>query len=394
MAGTPGAVLSFVRDLAQRARRSAEEDLRTLRSFAAAELGLPDLQAWDRAYASEKLKQQRYAFSTQEVKQYFTEPRVLQGLFQLVETVFGVSIRPEAAPVWHPDVRYFKVWRKNETGAEEVIAAVYLDPYARNGKQSGAWMGETRSRWRRPEGRLQLPVAHLVCNFTPPAGGKPSTLTHDDVITLFHEFGHGLHHMLTRVDELAVSGIAGVEGDAIELPSQFMENFCWEWGVLQRMTAHVDTGEPLPRTLFDRMLAARNFQSGLQLLRQCEFALFDMRLHAEPAAAHCIQQLAAEVGAELQPEPSPDFVRYANTFKHLFDGGYGAGYYGYAWAEVLSADAYAAFEEAGVYDTATGSRFRREILEVGGSRPALESFRAFLGRDPQLDAMLRHQGLA
>ena len=397
MAAKPDTVLHFVRDLARRARPSAEQDLQTLRSFAVEELGLHGLQAWDRAYASEKLKQQRYAFSSQQVKQYFTEPRVLQGLFALVETVFGVAIRPDDAPVWHPDVRYFRVWRKspeNGPDGEQAVAAVYLDLYARTGKHSGAWMGETRSRWRRPEGALQLPVAHLVCNFTPPVGGKPTTLTHDDVITLFHEFGHGLHHMLTQVDELPVSGIAGVEGDAVELPSQFMENFCWEWSVLQRMTAHVDSGEPLPRALYESMLAARNFQTGLHLLRQCEYALFDMRLHAEPAAATRVQQVADEVCAEVQPEAAPDFLRYPHTFKHLFDGGYGAGYYGYAWAEVLSADAYAAFEEAGVTDAATGARFRREILEVGGSRTALESFRAFRGRDPQLDALLRHQGLA
>ncbi len=396
MAASPYTVLRFVRDLARRARPCAEQDLQTLRAFAAEELGLSDLQAWDRAYASEKLKTQRYAFSSLEVKPYFTEPRVLQGLFQLVETVFGVAIREDVAPVWHPDVRYYRVWRTGpESGAEgeQAVAALYLDLYARTGKQSGAWMGETRSRWRRPEGPLQLPVAHLVCNFTPPVGDKPTTLTHDDVITLFHEFGHGLHHVLTRVDELPVSGIAGVEGDAVELPSQFMENFCWEWDVLQRMTAHVDSGEPLPKALYDRMLAARNFQSGLHLLRQCEYALFDMRLHAEPAAATRVQQLADEVCAEVQPEAAPAFLRYPNTFRHLFDGGYGAGYYGYAWAEVLSADAYAAFEEAGVYDTATGERFRREILEVGGSRPALDSFVAFRGREPQLDALLRHQGL-
>ena len=397
MAASPDTVLQFVRDLAGRARPSAEKDLQTLRAFAKAELDLSDLQAWDRAYASEKLKQQRYAFSSQEVKQYFTEPRVLQGLFELVETVFGVAIRPDAAPVWHPDVRYYRVWRKNPQNGpegEQAVAAIYLDLYARTGKHAGAWMGETRSRWRHPEGPLQLPVAHLVCNFTPPVGDKPTTLTHDDVITLFHEFGHGLHHVLTRVDELPVSGIAGVEGDAVELPSQFMENFCWEWDVLQRMTAHTDTGEPLPRALYDRMLAARNFQTGLFLLRQCEYSLFDMRLHAEPAAAGRVQAVADEVCAELQPERAADFLRYPNTFTHLFDGGYCAGYYGYAWAEVLSADAYAAFEEAGVYDAATGERFRREILEVGGSRPALDSFRAFRGREPQLDALLRHQGLA
>ncbi len=394
MARTPDEVLKFIRDLAQRARPFAERELATLRSFAATELGLPDLQAWDRAYASEKLKQKRYAFSSQEVKQYFTEPTVLKGLFGLIETLFDVSIRAEVAPVWHDSVRFFRVWR----GAHPV-AAFYLDPYARAGKQSGAWMDDSRARWRRPGGPLQLPVAHLVCNFAPPVrspGGadQPALLTHDDLITLFHEFGHGLHHMLTQVDDLGVSGIAGVEGDAVELPSQFMENFCWEWDVLQRLSCHVQTGEPLPRELFDRMVAARHFEAGLHLVRQCEFSLFDMRLHAEPEAATRAQAVCDEVNAEIQPWRAPDFVRYPCSFGHVFDGGYAAGYYGYAWAEVLSADAYGAFEEAGVFDAATGRRFREQILEVGGSRPALESFRAFRGRDPSLDALLRHTGLA
>jgi oligopeptidase A len=396
MARSPAEVLSFVRDLARRARPHAERELAELREFAARELGLPDLQAWDRPWASEKLKQSRYAFSSQEVKQYFTGPRVLDGLFRLVETLFGVAIRPDSAPVWHDSVRYFSVWRTRpdqvEGGATQV-AAFYLDPYARAGKQSGAWMNDSRSRWRRPEGALQLPVAQLVCNFAPPLDGQPALLTHDEVITLFHEFGHGLHHMLTQVDELAVSGISGVEGDAVELPSQFMENFCWEWEVLQHLSAHVQTGLPLPRPLFERMVAARHFQSGLRLLRQSEFSLFDMRLHAEPDAAARVQQVCDEVNAEIQPMPAPPFLRYPNTFNHLFDGGYAAGYYGYAWAEVLSADAYGAFEEAGVFDAATGARFREHILEVGGSRPALESFRAFRGREPSLEALLRHQGL-
>ena len=274
------------------------------------------------------------------------------------------------------------------------MASFYLDLHARAGKQSGAWMDDCRGRWLRPSGELQLPVAHLVCNFAPPVGDQPALLTHSDLVTLFHEFGHGLHHMLTQVDELAVSGIAGVEGDAIELPSQFMENFCWEWEVLQRVTCHVETGETLPRALFDRMVAARHFQGGLKLLRQCEFALFDMRLHAEGGTAVRVQAIADAVNAEIQPMPAPDFLRYANTFGHLFDGGYAAGYYGYAWAQVLSADAYGAFEESGVFDAATGARFRDQVLAVGGSRPALDSFRAFRGRDPSLDALLRHQGLA
>ncbi len=389
MAASPAQVLSFVRDLAQRARPFAERELAELREFATQAMGLPDLQAWDRAHAAEKLKQSRYAFSSEEVKQYFTEPRVLEGLFRLIETLFGVAIRAEPAPVWHDGVRFYRVWR-----GSQAVAGFYLDLHARAGKQPGAWMDGSRTRWRRPEGTLQHPVAHLVCNFAPPVGDKPALLQHDDVITLFHEFGHGLHHMLTQVEELAVSGIAGVEGDAVELPSQFMENFCWEWEVVQRLTAHVDSGEPLPRALFDRMVAARHFHSGLGLLRQCEFSLFDMRLHAEPDAAGRVQALADEVCAELQPVPAPPFYRYVTSFSHLFAGGYAAGYYGYAWAQVLSADAYSAFEEHGVFDPATGQRFREHILEAGGSRPALESFRAFRGRDPQIDALLRHQGLA
>ena len=389
MAGSPAEVLDFVRDLARRARPFAERELAQLQAFAASELGLPDLQAWDRLYAAEKLKQARYAFSSEEVKRYFTEPRVLEGLFRLIETLFGVAIRSQDTPVWHPDVRFYRVWRGSQS-----VAGFYLDLHARDGKHSGAWMDGCRSRWRRPEGALQQPVAHLVCNFAPPVGDKPALLSHDDVITLFHEFGHGLHHMLTQVEDLAVSGISGVEGDAVELPSQFMENFCWEWAVLQRLTSHVDTGEPMPRDLFDRMTAARHFQSALALLRQCEYALFDMRVHAEPAAAAQVQRVADEVGAEVQPVPAPAFYRYATSFTHLFAGGYAAGYYGYAWAQVLSADAFGAFEESGIFDAATGQRFREHILEVGGSRPAMESFRAFRGREPQLDALLRHRGLA
>ena len=254
-------------------------------------------------------------------------------------------------------------------------------------------MNDVRQRWQRPDGALQLPLAHLVCNFAPPVGDKPTLLTHDDLITLFHEFGHGLHHMLTQVDELAVAGIAGVEWDACELPSQFMENFCWEWEVLQRLSAHVDSGQPLPRALFDRMQSARHFQNGLRMVRHCEFALFDMRLHLEPGSEQRLLSLAREVSAEVAPVMPPDFMRYPHSFTHLFDGGYAAGYYGYAWAEVLSADAFSAFEEAGVFDPATGARFRASILEVGGSRPAIDSFKAFRGREPQLDALLRHQGL-
>ena len=322
---------------------------------------------------------------------------MLQGLFRLVETLFGIVIREDEAPVWHESVRFYTVWRQPEPPSDapvEPVAAFYLDLYARAGKQAGAWMDDVRSRWRRPGGSLQLPIAHMVCNFSPPVGERPALLTHSDLITLFHEFGHGLHHMLTRVDELAVAGISGVEGDAVELPSQFMENFCWEWEVLQRLSCHLETGEPLPRALYERMLAARHFQSGLRLLRQCEFALLDMRLHAEAGTASRVQAICDEVNAELMPMRAPSFLRFVNSFNHLFDGGYAAGYYGYAWAQVLSADAYGAFEEAGVFDAATGARFRDEVLAVGGSRTALESFRAFRGREPSLDALLRHQGLA
>ncbi len=389
MAQTPAQVMDFLRDLARRARPHAQRDMAELREFAARELGLPDPQAWDQAYVSEKLKEARYAFSEQEVKRYFTEDRVLNGLFKIIETVFEVAIRPDTAPVWHEHVRFYKV----ERGAE-VIAQFYLDPYARPGKRPGAWMDDVRGRWLRPEGHLQTPVAHLVCNFAPPLPGQPALLTHDDVITLFHEFGHGLHHMLTQVSDIGVAGISGVEWDAVELPSQFMENFCWEWEVLSRMTAHVDSGEPLPRALYDKMIAAKNFQSGMAMLRQIEFALFDMRLHAEPGQEARVQAVLDDVRREVAVLHPPAFNRFQNSFSHIFAGGYAAGYYSYKWAEVLSADAWSAFEEAGVFDPATGQRLRREILEVGGSRPALESFRAFRGREPAIDALLRHQGLA
>jgi oligopeptidase A len=390
MARTPAEVMAFLRDLARRARASAEGDLAELREFAARELGLPDLQAWDLAYASEKLKEARYAFSDQEVKPYFPLSKVLQGLFGIIETLFEVAIRPAEAPVWNESVRFFRIER-----AGQLVGEFYLDPHARTGKRPGAWMDDARERWRRPDnGQLQTPIAHLVCNFAAPVGDKPALLTHDDVITLFHEFGHGLHHLLTQVDDLGVSGIAGVEWDAVELPSQFMENFCWEWEVLKHLTSHVDTGEPMPRALFDKMLAARNFQSGMQTLRQVEFGLFDMRLHTERDAPQRVQQIAQEVRTEVAVVHPPAFARNANTFSHIFAGGYSAGYYSYKWAEVLSADAFSAFEEEGVLRPETGRRYRREILEVGGSRPAIDSFRAFRGREPKIDALLRHQGIA
>jgi oligopeptidase A len=390
MARTPAEVMGFLRDLADRARSSAERDLAELRDFAARELGLTELQSWDIAYASEKLKEARYAFSDQEVKAYFPLPKALDGLFRIVETLFEVAIRPAEARVWNESVRFFRIER-----GSKLVGEFFLDPHARPGKRPGAWMDDARERWQRPDtGALQTPIAHLVCNFAAPVGDKPALLTHDDVITLFHEFGHGLHHLLTQVDDLGVSGIAGVEWDAVELPSQFMENFCWEWDVLKRLTAHVDTGEPMPRTLFDKMLAAKNFQSGLQTLRQVEFGLFDMRLHTEADAPQRIQAIAAEVRRDVAVIAPPAFARSAHTFSHIFSGGYSAGYYSYKWAEVLSADAFSAFEEEGVLSPHTGRRYRSEILEVGGSRPAIESFKAFRGREPTIDALLRHQGIA
>ncbi|MFM8929016.1 MAG: M3 family metallopeptidase [Betaproteobacteria bacterium] len=389
MAQSPQEVLHFLRDLAGRARPYAQQDMAELREFAARHLDLHDLQAWDQPYVSERLKEARYAFSEQEVKRYFTEDRVLSGLFKIIETVFEVAIRPDHAPVWHEHVRFYAVQRDGQT-----IAQFYLDPYARPGKQPGAWMDDVRGRWLRPEGSLQTPVAHLVCNFAPPLPGQAALLTHDDVITLFHEFGHGLHHMLTQVSDIGVAGISGVEWDAVELPSQFMENFCWEWEVLKHLTAHVETGQPLPRELYEKMMAAKNFQSGLQTLRQIEFALFDMRLHAEPDRASRVQAVMDEVRAEVSVNPPPAFNRFQHAFSHIFAGGYSAGYYSYKWAEVLSADAWSAFEETQPLSVATGRRLRQEVFERGGSRPALENFKAFRGREPSMDALLRHQGMA
>ena len=389
MARSTTEVHSFLRDLATRARPYAEKDLAELRSFAASELKLPDLQTWDLAYASERLKEARYAFSDQEVKRYFTEPAVLAGLFEIVQTVFEVAITADTAPVWHDSVRFYRVERDGQ-----LLAQFYLDPYARPGKQPGAWMDDVRVRWARPDGSLQTPVATLTCNFAPPVGSEPAQLTHDDVITLFHEFGHGLHLMLTRIDDIGVSGLSGVEWDAVELPSQFMENFCWEWAVLRRLTAHVETSQPLPRALFDKMVAAKNFQSGLGTLRQVEMGLFDMRIHGEPGAAERVQHVLDEVRHEVAVLRPPAFNRFQHSFSHIFAGGYSAGYYSYKWAEVLSADAWSAFEEAGALSVATGRRLREEILEAGGSRSALENFTAFRGRGPRIDALLRHQGMA
>jgi oligopeptidase A len=398
MAESPAQVMSFLEDLATRARPHAEQDWKELREFAANELGMSELQPWDMTFAAERLRQKRYSFSENEVKQYFPEDAVFKGLFKVTETLFGVRIRRDDAAVWHPDVRFFRV--ENQDGG--LVAQFYLDLYAREGKRGGAWMDDARGRHKHTHGSVQTPVAYLTCNFSAPVGGKPACFTHDEVITLFHEFGHGLHHMLTRVDELGVSGINGVEWDAVELPSQFMENFCWEWDVLSDMTSHVETAKPLPRDLFDKMLAAKNFQSGLGTLRQIVFSMFDMQLHTgfDASGTKNATELASEINARFHVVPQAPFSRWPNTFSHIFAGGYAAGYYSYKWAEVLSADAYAAFEEAAqaasgsVLDQATGLRYRKEILEVGGSRPAMESFKAFRGREPNIDALLRHNGMS
>ena len=397
MAESPAQVSHFLEDLAQRARPFAEKDLQELRQFAAEQLGIDELQSWDSAYASEKLREQRYAFSEQEVKQYFPEHQVIHGLFRVIQTLFDVKIEPDTATTWHKDVKFYRIEK-----AGSLVGQFYLDLYARNGKRGGAWMDDARGRRLTANG-VQTPVAYLTCNFTEPACvegvTKPALFTHDEVITLFHEFGHGLHHLLTKVDDLSVSGISGVEWDAVELPSQFMENFCWEWDVLQHMTAHAETGETLPRALYEKMIAAKNFQSGLQTLRQVEFALFDMRLHDhfDPHGSQSVQDILNTVREQVSVFTPPEFNRFQHSFGHIFSGGYAAGYYSYKWAEVLSADAYAAFEESAIAGSSlsrqTGEKFQREVLEVGGSRPALESFKAFRGREPAIDALLRHSGM-
>ena len=389
MAASPREALGFLEDLAARSKPFAERDMAEARQFARDSLGMSDLRACDVAYVSEKLRQNRYSFSDQEVKQYFPEDEVLAGMFRVVETIYNVKIRRTEAETWHPTVRFFEI--SDATRAR--VGQFYLDLYARESKRGGAWMDDAINRRRRGN-RVQTPVAFLTCNFSAPVGGKPALFTHNEVNTLFHEFGHGLHQLLTQVDELGVTGINGVEWDAVELPSQFMENFCWEWDVVAPMTRHVDTGERIPRALFERMVAAKNFQSGMQFVRQLEFALFDMHLHFDfdPARGDMLK-LLDEVRARVAVVPSPAYNRFPNQFSHIFAGGYAAGYYSYKWAEVLSSDAYGAFEEAGVLNPETGARFRREVLASGGSRPALESFVAFRGRKPQIDALLRHNGM-
>ena len=392
MADTPEQVLQFLRELAAKALPYAHRDLQELREFAKSSLQLDPLEPWDVAFASEKLRQAKYDYSEDEVKQYFTEPKVVAGLFDLVSKLFSVRLVDEQLPTWHPDVRAAKVVNANN----ELIGHLVIDLYARTGKQGGAWVGSERNR-RKTFESLSTPVVYLTCNFAKGQGGKPALLTHDDVITLFHESGHALHALLSEVDEPGASAFAAVEWDAIELPSQFMENFCWEFEVLRELSAHVETGNPLPRELFDKLKAARNFQSGMQTVRQIEFALFDMLLHHQPAGMGIGEVMATldAVRNEVAVIKPPQWHRFPHAFTHLFAGGYGAGYYSYKWAEVLSADAFAAFEEAqSTLDPVTGDLFKREILAVGGMRPASESFKAFRGRDPQIEALLRHHGMA
>jgi len=390
MAESPEQVITFLEDLAARAVPQAREEYSELAAFARDELGMEALEPWDVGFASEKLREARYAISDEQLRPYFPAPQVVEGLFRVVERLYEVSfVEDETAPRYHPDVRYFQILEQGTP-----IAGFYLDLYAREGKRGGAWMDECRVR-RLEEGEVQLPVAYLTCNFTRPVGDAPALLTHDEVTTLFHEFGHGLHHMLTRQTVADISGINGVAWDAVELPSQFMENFCWEREGLDLIAAHVDTGEPLPEALFEKLIAAKNFQSAMGMARQLEFSLFDFRLHrdkAAPSAAE-IQALLDAVRDAISVVPRADFNRFQNGFGHIFAGGYAAGYYSYKWAEVLSADAWSAFEEAGIFDPETGRRFRTEILERGGSRDAAELFRAFRGREPSVEPLLRHCGI-
>lgn len=389
MANTPKEVVSFLRDLAQKSLPQAKADMAEVKAFAKEKLGIEDPQSWDLPYASEKLREAQYAFSDQEVKQYFTLPAVFKGLFGLVQTLFNIRIVKDTAPVWHPDVQFFRI----ENAHGEKIAQFYMDLYARPNKRGGAWMDNDRTR-NRLYGELQTPVAYLVCNFAKPVGDKPALLTHDDVLTLFHEFGHGLHHMLSRIEEPAASGINGVEWDAVECPSQFMENFAWDWTVIENLTAHVQTGEKLPRSLYDKMLAAKNFQSAMAMVRQLEFGLFDMLLHTEfDPTKDTILDLLLQVRKEVAVTHQPDYNRFPNSFSHIFAGGYAAGYYSYKWAEVLSSDAFSLFEETGVLNPQTGKKWLDEVLAVGSSRPAMESFIAFRGRAPRIDALLRHSGI-
>ncbi|WP_298609840.1 M3 family metallopeptidase [uncultured Thiothrix sp.] len=391
MADTTQEVIDFLADLAKRSKPFAELEFAEIKVFAQEQLGLNDVQAWDVTYISEKMKEARFDFTDEDLKPYFPVDKVIQGLFSLVERLYNVRIQQSTAvDIWHPDVTFYQVYEVDGS----LRAEFYLDLYARQHKRGGAWMSDYCGRFKRKDG-LQIPVAFMTCNGTPPVGDKPALFTHDEVVTLFHEFGHGLHHMLTKVDYPDIAGINGVEWDAVELPSQFMENWCWEPEVLNLISGHWQTGEPLPKDLFDKMQAARHFQTAMMMVRQLEFALFDMRLHMDPQASEPghVEQIQAEVRQQVAVVQPPAFNRMAHSFSHIFAGGYAAGYYSYKWAEVLSADAYARFEEDGLFSAEVGQAFLEEILQVGGSRPAMESFVAFRGRKPQIDALLRHSGL-
>ena len=390
MAPSVDAVEAFLTDLADRSLPSARDDLATLEAFARNELNIEDPKSWDLTYASEKLRQAHYSLSQEELRPYFPAPKVLEGLFAILFRLFGVQVQEVTGiDVWHPDVRYFEI--RDEAG---VRGSFYLDLYARSKKRGGAWMDECATRYRLGN-EVQLPVAYLTCNFTPPVGGQPALLRHDEVETLFHEFGHGLQHMLTRVDYMGVSGIHGVEWDAVELPSQFMENFCWNPEALSLISGHFETGSPLPEALLKKMLAARNFQSGMQMLRQVEFALFDIRMHRsyDPSRGGRVYEILESVRDRVSVVRPPCFNRFPHSFSHIFAGGYAAGYYSYKWAEVLSSDAYSLFEEQGVFDPQTGRAFLSHILETGGSAGAMELFVAFRGREPSIEPLLRHSGL-
>jgi len=393
MAHSTEQVLGFLRDLAGRSLAMARHELEELRQFAREQHGLEALEAWDIGFYSEKLRRHRYDISQEELKPYFPIGRVVAGMFEVVKRLYGLDIvQVEGVETWHPDVSFYEI----RDGAGELRGRFYLDPYARAHKRGGAWMDECIARHVAADGTLQIPAAYLVCNFTPPIGEDPALLTHDEVTTLFHEFGHGLHHMLTKVNYLSVSGISGVPWDAVELPSQFMENWCWEREALDLIAGHYKTGEPLPEALFDKLIAAKNFQAGMQMVRQLEFSLFDFRLHLEydPQQGGRIQQILDEVRAEVAVVRPPAYNRFQHSFAHIFAGGYAAGYYSYKWAEVLSSDAFSKFEETGIFDRGTGVAFLENILEQGGSRDPLELFIAFRGREPEIDALLRHSGIA
>lgn len=388
MAESPEKVMAFLLDLAEKSKPQAEQELAELKAFARDEYGVNELEAWDVGYYGEKLRQQRYAISQEELRPWFPAEKTIAGMFEVVNRLYGIEFESvDNVDTWHKDVRFFNIARQGD-----VIGRFYLDLYAREHKRGGAWMDVCRSRWKQDD-KLQLPVAYLTCNFTPPVGDKPALLTHDEVVTLFHEFGHGLHHMLTTVNYAAVSGISGVAWDAVELPSQFMENWCWEKEGLAIISGHFESGEPLPEDMLDKLLAAKNFQSAMMMARQLEFSLFDFRLHKEYQEGLEVQSLLDDVRQKVAVVIPPAFNRFQNSFSHIFAGGYAAGYYSYKWAEVLSADAFSRFEEEGIFNRKTGESFLREILEKGGSAEPMELFVNFRGREPEIDALLRHSGI-